>query len=284
MSATTTKPAPEPVDNQLSHDESAEPIVRVRDLSTRFKKQWIHQHLDLDVRDGEILALVGASGSGKTTLLRQIIGLERPNSGAVEVFGINIHQAAYSSREFRRRLRSRWGVLFQHGALFSALSVFDNIAFPLRELKMLQEPMIKRLVMLKLTMVGLDAPLVADQMPSELSGGMVKRVALARALATEPDLLLLDEPTSGLDPVSSEQFVALLKQLQMQLGLTTIMVTHDLDTIADLCDRVAVLSDKKVAAIGKPSEVAKIELDFVQDFFNGHRGRRTFSGTAVSAR
>lgn len=259
--------------NTADHHEH---IINVQKLSTRLNRKWIHRDLDLQVRRGEILALVGASGAGKTTLLREIIGLETPRSGCVEVFGINVQEAAYESREFRRRLRSRWGVLFQHGALFSALNVFDNIAFPLRELKLLDQKLIKRLVMMKLTMVGLSAD-VATRMPAELSGGMIKRVGLARALATEPELLLLDEPTSGLDPVSSEQFVALLQRLQTQLNITTVMVTHDLDILADLCDRVAVLAQQKVFAIDTPSEVAKIELDFIQEFFNGHRGQRTFA-------
>ena len=218
----------------------SEPIIEVKNLWTRFGRQVVHRDLSLVVNRGEIMSLVGGSGSGKTVLLRQMLGLETPARGQVCVFGRTLHEG---DREEMRELRNRWGVLFQHGALFSALNVFDNVAVPLRELKTLDEGVIRELVLLKLCMVSID-PRHADKMPAELSGGMVKRVALARALALEPELLFLDEPTAGLDPDRSESFVKLIQGLQRELKLTVVMITHDLDTLIALSDRVAVLADQ----------------------------------------
>ncbi|MDY6942259.1 MAG: ATP-binding cassette domain-containing protein [Pseudomonadota bacterium] len=250
---------------------TSEAVIQLKDITTRFGRHLIHDGISLDLLRGEVLGLVGGSGSGKTTLLREMIGLLTPSAGEVRVFG---HELGGASRKTQEALRRRWGVLFQHGALFSALSVFDNIALPLRELKQLDEGLICRLVNLKLELVGLstkDGP----KLPAALSGGMIKRVALARALALEPELLLLDEPTSGLDPVTSELFVKLIDDLRRELGLTVALVTHDLDTLKDLCDRIAVLADRRLVAIGPLEEVVRVDHAFIQSYFHGRRGRRT---------
>ncbi len=247
-----------------------EAVISLRGIVTRFDDRLIHDGIDLEVRRGEVLALVGGSGSGKTTLLRAMIGLQRPQAGEVAVFGRDM--LAVRGAELAA-LRRRWGVLFQHGALFSALPVADNIAFPLRELKRLRRAEIDRLVLRKLMQVGLQAEDGA-LLPAELSGGMIKRAALARSLALEPELLLLDEPTAGLDPVASEQFVALIRRLRTDLGLTVVMVTHDLDTIRDLCDRIAVLAERRIVALGSLAEVTAIRHPFVRDYFLGTRGAR----------
>ena len=245
-----------------AHDESM-PVVRIRNLSTHFGSVEVHRDIDLDVNAGEVLGLVGGSGSGKTTLLREMVGLLKPGSGEVRLFG----QSVFDADPVRRRaLRRRFGVLFQHGALFSALSTFDNIAFPLRELRCLDEPLIGELVRLKLSMVELE-PRHGHLMPSELSGGMVKRVALARALALEPELLVLDEPTAGLDPDLADNFVRLIDMLQKQLGFTVVMVTHDLDTLAGLASHVAVLAEQRIIACGRPAEVLAVDHPFIRNFF-----------------
>lgn len=253
-----------------------ENIIEIRKLWKVYDSFIVLQEVDLDVRRGEIVSLVGGSGSGKTTLLRQIIGLERPTKGSVRVFGTLMddtadHQAADA--------RNRWGMLFQHGALFSSLTVFDNIALPLRELKTLAEDLIHDLVMLKLNMVGLKS-MDAEKMPADLSGGMVKRVALARALALEPELLFLDEPTAGLDPESCESFVSLIRTLQQALELTIVMVTHDLDTLFELSTRVAVLADKRVIINAPIREVLAMPHPFIQKFFLGERGQRAMAALA----
>ena len=248
----------------------SEPVIGVRNLWTRFGRQIVHRDINLTVYRGEILALVGGSGSGKTTLLRQMLGLERPGRGEVCVFGKSLHK---SDPDELLKLRRRSGVLFQEGALFSALTVFDNIALPMRELKTFEEDFIGDLVLLKLQSVGIEAK-HASKMPAELSGGMVKRVALARALALEPELLFLDEPTAGLDPDRSESFVQLLRGLHRELCLTVVMVTHDLDTLAALADRVAVLCEQKLIAVGPVREVAQNAHQFICNFFQGERGRR----------
>ena len=248
----------------------APPIIRIRDLWTQFDQFVIHQDLNLEVQQGEILSLVGGSGSGKTTLLRQMLGLERPTRGRVEVFGEDIHGIGGAQM---RRLRNRWGMLFQHGALFSALTALDNVAQPMRELRALPEDLIRDAALLKLDMVGIT-PKDAQKMPADLSGGMVKRVALARALALEPELLFLDEPTAGLDPDLSESFVSLIRSLHQQMRLTVVMVTHDLDTLFALSTKIAVLADKRVIALGSPGEVITLPHSFIQRFFLGERGQR----------
>lgn len=246
------------------------PVIRVRDLSTRFGEVWIHRGVNLEIARGEMVSLVGGSGSGKTTLLRQMIGLLTPTEGSIELFGEPLFGGGVD-RE--RALRRRFGVLFQHGALFSAFNVFDNIAFPLRELKRYDEETIHDLVMLKLSMVEL-LPRHGRLMPAELSGGMVKRVALARALALEPELLLLDEPTAGLDPDRSDSFVRLIRMLGQELGLTVVLVTHDIDTLSALSTRVAVLADHTILAYGSTDEIIRVDHPFIRNFFLSERSAR----------
>jgi phospholipid/cholesterol/gamma-HCH transport system ATP-binding protein len=244
-------------------------ICDLQNICTQFGDNVVHDNLNLQVRRGDILALVGRSGCGKTTLLRHIIGLTKPKSGSILVFGENLQ---LMDRIAQRRLMNRFGVLFQQGALFSALSVFDNIAFPLRELKQFDESVIYQLVMHKLALVELD-PHYADLLPAEISGGMVKRVGLARALALEPELLVLDEPTAGLDPDRSHNFIDLVKQLKESLGLTVLFVTHDMDTLASLAERVVVLEEKHVIADCSLHELAEIDHPFVINFFQSIRSR-----------
>ncbi len=246
-------------------------VVNINKLWTVFRTPQaqfvIHKDLDLTIERGEILSLVGGSGTGKTTLLRQILGLETPAKGTVHVLG------APASQIGARGAASRVGMLFQRGALFSAFSVLDNIAFPLRELGTLPEDLIRDCALVKLQMVGLG-PEHATKMPSDLSGGMVKRVALARALIMDPPLLLLDEPTAGLDPESSDSFVELLRGLHKELGLTVVMVTHDLDTLFELSTQVAVLAQQRVIVKAPAREVIQFEHPFIHEFFLGPRGQR----------
>ena len=252
----------------------AAPVIRIENLCTRFGDVVVHQDLNLEVAAGELVALVGGSGSGKTTLLRQMLGLERPSSGSVQVLGEDVHKA---DGEQLQKLRNRWGMLFQHGALFSSLNAFDNIAQPLRELRVLPEELIRDCVLLKLQMAGLSAQ-DGMKMPSELSGGMVKRVALARALALEPELLFLDEPTAGLDPNLSDSFVELIQSLRREMPLTLVMVTHDLDTLFSLSTKIAVLADKRVIAMDTPQHIVQLQHPFAQEFFHGARGLRAMQG------
>jgi phospholipid/cholesterol/gamma-HCH transport system ATP-binding protein len=247
----------------------ADTVIDIRGLWTQFGEVTVHRDLDMQVRRGEIISLVGGSGSGKTTLLRQMLGLERPARGSVRIFGSDINGDEGSLKQ----LRNRWGMLFQQGALFSALTTFDNVALPLRELRVLPEELVRPAVLLKLSMVGLT-PQDALKMPADLSGGMIKRVALARALVMEPELMFLDEPTAGLDPDLSESFVSLISTLHRELGLTVVMVTHDLDTLFALSTRIAVLADKRVIANGPPADIVKLDHPFIHQFFLGERGLR----------
>jgi phospholipid/cholesterol/gamma-HCH transport system ATP-binding protein len=245
----------------------SELVAEISNLTTRMGGHVIHRDLDLRLERGNILALVGGSGSGKTTLLRTLIGLQRPVQGEVRLFGVSLASASpVDLQQVRRRL----GALFQGGALFSALRIFDNIALPLRELHRLDEAMIRDLVMLKLHLVELD-PHVAEKAPSQLSGGMVKRAALARALALDPELLVLDEPTAGLDPDRAKSFVRLIKTLSAELNLTVFMVTHDLDTLTTLATRVAVLAEQRVIAHGPLEEVLRVDHPFIERFFGSNR-------------
>ena len=249
------------------------PVVEITNLWTRFGRTVVHQDLNLAIERGEILSIVGGSGTGKTVLLRQMLGLERATRGCVRVFGEDITKADSAHLQ---QLRNHWGMLFQQGALYSALTVFQNIAQPLRELRTLPVDLIRDAVLLKMDMVGLG-PEHANKMPSDLSGGMIKRVALARALALEPKLLFLDEPTAGLDPDLSETFVALIKSLHRELGLTVVMVTHDLDSLFALSSRIAVLAEKHVIAIGTTREVIAVDHPFIKQFFLGERGKRALT-------
>ena len=246
------------------------PIIEIKGLQTRFGNHIVHDNLDMIVEQGEILSIIGGSGTGKTTLIRQILGLERPAKGTVKVFGEDVHKA---NEEQLQSLRNRWGMLFQQGALFSALTVYDNVAQPLREFRSLPESLIREAVMLKLSMLELT-PEDANKMPADLSGGMIKRVGLARALVLEPELIFLDEPTAGLDPVLSESFVSLIQSLHETLKLTVVMITHDLDTIFELSSQIAVLADRHVIAKGTPQEVMKVNHPFIEEYFMGGRGGR----------
>ena len=246
------------------------PVVEIRKLWTVFKSpegdQVVHRDLDLVIQRGEVLSLVGGSGTGKTVLLRQMLGLEQPTKGDVKVLGEPPGKLSATGA-------ANVGMLFQHGALFSAFSVLENIAFPLRELKLLPDELIRDAAMVKLQMVGLG-PENAGRSPSELSGGMIKRVALARALIMDPPLLLLDEPTAGLDPESADELCDLLRGLHRELGLTVVMVTHDLDTLFDLSTRIAVLADHKVIVTGEARDVIAYPHPFIHQYFLGGRGQR----------
>ncbi|MDR0439835.1 MAG: ATP-binding cassette domain-containing protein [Candidatus Accumulibacter sp.] len=248
---------------------SSGPVIEIAGVTTRFGGNLIHDDISLTVERGQILCLVGGSGSGKTTLLREIIGLLAPARGTVRLFG---HPVLDPDPRVRRDVRRRFGMLFQQGALFSAFNVFDNLAFPLRELRLLDEDLIHDLVFIKLSMIELE-PRHAYLMPAELSGGMMKRVALARALSLEPELLVLDEPTAGLDPDLADSFVRLIGTLQKQLGFTVAMVTHDLDTLARLATRVAVLAERRIIADGSPAGVLDVDHPFVRNFFCSEHAR-----------
>jgi len=248
-------------------------VIQIEGLWTQFDDHVVHRDLDLVVMAGEVVSLVGGSGSGKTTLMRQMLGLETPARGSVKIFGIPLQG---SPARTLKKIRKRWGVLFQQGALYSALSVYDNIALPLRELRVFDEDFIRDLVMLKLDMVGIERR-HAGKMPADLSGGMVKRIALARALVLEPELVFLDEPTAGLDPDRSDSFVRLIEALHSKLGFTVVMVTHDLDTLVSLSNKVAVLAEQRVLVYGPLEEVARTDHPFIHSFFLGERGLRALS-------
>ncbi len=252
--------------------EDAPPIL-VRRLQSRFGEHLIHDGLDLTVRKGEVLGVVGGSGTGKTVLLNTIIGLRPPDAGEVRVFGMNPH----GSTAERAAIDRRWGVLFQQGALFSSLSVKDNVAAPLFEHTRLPTDLIGELAELKIALAGLPAE-AAGKFPAELSGGMRKRASLARALALDPELLFLDEPTAGLDPIGGEAFDTLIRNLSDSLGLTVFMITHDLDSLYAICDRVAVIADKKVVAVGPISELEKSDHPWIKEYFLGPRGRAARGG------
>ena len=254
-------------------------VVEIEGLRTGYGRHIVHDGLDLSVRQSEVFSLVGGSGSGKTTLLRHILGLEVPLQGAIRVLGRSPLGGDFDQW---RGLRRRWGVLFQGGALYSALSVFDNIALPLRELRARDETQVRERVHRKLEQVGLTGA-DADKMPAQLSGGMVKRVALARALILDPELLFLDEPTAGLDPARSKAFVALIKSLRDALDLTVMMITHDLDTLVELSDRVGVLVNGRLVAIGPLDEIERLEHPCVHSFFLGVTGRHALAGRTAGA-
>jgi len=251
----------------------ANTVVEVRRLLNKIGDFVLHRDLDFDVRAGEVMTLVGGSGSGKTQLVRVILGLKRPNGGSVQVFGVTWDDPSYARV---RAARERMGMLFQNGALYSAFTVYQNVAFPLRERGGLDEDAVRAIVYSKLTQVELE-PAHAELLPANLSGGMVKRVALARALALSPELLILDEPTAGLDPDRSDSFVRLIKRLRTENRFAVLMVTHDLDTLNDLSDRVSVLADQHIIASGPIDQVRAVPHRFIENFFGGERGRRAFT-------
>jgi len=251
-------------------------VIHVQGLTTAFGSKVIHDHLDLDVTRGEVLGLVGGSGTGKSVLMRTIIGLNRPREGQIEVLGQKVMEAEGAKM---RALEMRWGVLFQEGALFSSMTVAENIQVPLREYTGMDQGLMDEIAAIKLSMVGLPEDAGAKY-PSELSGGMKKRAGLARALALDPELLFLDEPTSGLDPISANMFDELIGDLQKSLGLTVVMVTHDLDSLRAVCDRIAVLVNKKVKT-GTIEELRKDPDPWIQDYFSGPRGRAALAGKAA---
>ena len=244
-------------------------VVRVRDLVVGFGDAVVLDHLSLDVRRGEILGFVGASGSGKSVLLRTIIGLLPKRQGSIEVAGTDVDKASLQELQ---AIMHHWGVLFLQGALFSSLTVRQNIQFPMRENLIISDRLLDEMAMAKLEMVGLS-PLDAEKFPAELSGGMTKRVALARALALDPEILFLDEPTSGLDPISGGEFDSLIKTLQRTLGFTVFMVTHDLDSLHTVCDRIAVLADGQIVVEGPMSAILASEHPWVKAYFRGKRTR-----------
>jgi phospholipid/cholesterol/gamma-HCH transport system ATP-binding protein len=243
-------------------------VISVRDLVVGFGETLVLDHLSLDVRAGEIMGVVGGSGAGKSVLLRTIIGLLPKRHGTIEVLGVDLDEADYAER---RALERRWGVLFQQGALFSSLTVLQNVQFPMRENLKLSQRLMDEMALAKLEMVGLTAA-DAEKFPAELSGGMTKRAALARALALDPEIVFLDEPTSGLDPISAGDFDALIKTLQKTLGLTVFMVTHDLESLYTVCDRIAVLADGKIVVVGPMSTMLESTHPWVHTYFQGKRG------------
>ncbi len=245
------------------------PLVEIRGLVNRFGRQSVHENLDLDIQPGEILGVVGGSGTGKSVLLRSIVGLRRPNEGSVRVFGEELENL---DEQRRSQVERRFGVLFQRGALFSSLTVTENVALPLIEHAGLSRDDAEHLAEVKLALAGLP-PDAGDKFPAELSGGMVKRAALARALALDPDILFLDEPTAGLDPIGAAAFDQLILTLRDALGLSVFLVTHDLDTLYTICDRIAVLAEKRVLVADTLERVAATDNQWIQDYFHGPRGR-----------
>ena len=248
---------------------SAAPIIRVRDLKVAFGSSVVLEHLNLDIPKGEVVGVIGPSGCGKSVLLRAITGLKSPESGSVEVFGERLETL---SRDERTAIERRWGIMFQDGALFSNLTVRENVMVPMKEHTQLSRPLMHDLADMKIRISGLAAS-AGDKYPSDLSGGMRKRAALARALALDPELLFLDEPTAGLDPITAAAFDTLVRSLQRALGLTVFLVTHDVDTLYATCDRIVVLGEKKVLAVGTIPELREVDHPWIQEYFSGPRGR-----------
>ncbi len=258
-----------------------EPIIRVRGLVNRFGAQLVHDQLDLDVMPGEILGVVGGSGTGKSVLMRSILGLRRPNEGSIEVLGVD---ARSQEDQVRHHIEQNTGVLFQDGALFSSLTVGENVQVPLKEYHPnLPGSLLYELALLKVRLSGLPAEAI-DKLPAELSGGMRKRAGVARALALDPPLLFLDEPTAGLDPIGAAAFDRLIRTLQQALGLTVFLITHDLDTLYAICDRIAVLADRKVVACAPIAEIERLEHPWVRDYFHGPRARAAQTAQAAAGR
>ena len=246
-----------------------EAVISLRGIRNQFGSHVVHDGLDLDVYRGEILGVVGGSGTGKSVLLRSIAGLQRPAAGSVTVLGTDVRTA---DEDARRALEARWGVMFQDGALFSALNVRENVEVPMRAVPGLDPGIRRALADLKISMSGLPY-LAGDKYPSELSGGMRKRAGLARALALDPEIVFLDEPTAGLDPIGAADFDILIKELSRSLGLTVFLVTHDLDTLHAICDRIAVLAEKKVLVTGTMAQMLEVDHPWVHEYFHGPRAR-----------
>ena len=254
---------------QSTAQTTVENIIEINNLSTRFGKHVVHSEINLEIRRAEIFALIGGSGSGKSTLLREMILLHRPDSGSIRVLGVDLQKLGDDEA---LALRQRWGVMFQHGGLFGSLTVTENVGLPLREHTALADVLIDEIAAWKLAMTGLK-PEVGAQYPSELSGGMMKRASLARALALDPELLFLDEPTAGLDPDSAGGVDELVLKLRDLFGLTIVMITHDLDLLWQVADRVAVLAEGKVQGVGSMSELSRMDHPGIRKFFDGARGR-----------
>ncbi len=249
---------------------SEAPIITVRGLRNSFGEEVVHEGLELDVQRGEILGVVGGSGTGKSVLMRSIIGLQTPDEGEIEVLGENM---VGRDEDEAKNIRRRWGILFQNGALFSTLTVAENVEVPIHEyFPYLKPPLLDEIASYKIAMSGLPAD-AGPKYPAELSGGMRKRAGLARALALDPELLFLDEPTAGLDPIGAAAFDELIRSLKKKLELTVFLITHDLDTLHTICDRVAVIADQKVVAVGTIPELLSLEHPWIQEYFNGPRGR-----------
>jgi phospholipid/cholesterol/gamma-HCH transport system ATP-binding protein len=272
---TRNAPAGPRTDPTAGRPAEAHPAIRVRDLKTQFGTQVIHEHLDLDVRTGEVLGVVGGSGTGKSVLMKEIIGLIRPAGGTIEVLGQDMESASPAER---RAIQRRWGVMFQDGALFSSLTVAENIEVPLKEHTRLPRDLIDDIARVKVAMAGLP-PDSCRKYPSELSGGMRKRAALARALAMDPEILFLDEPTAGLDPIGASAFDELIGELQASLKLTVFMVTHDLDSLHAICDRIAVLIDKHIV-VDTIEALMALSQPWIHDYFHGVRGRAALASHA----
>ncbi|WP_300381532.1 ABC transporter ATP-binding protein [Henriciella sp.] len=255
---------------------SEDVAIRIRGLKTAYGSTVVHENLDLDVRQGEVIGVIGPSGTGKSVLLRAIVGLKTPEDGTVEVYGDDVTGL---QGDAMRRVQDRWGIMFQDGALFSNLTVRENVMVPMKEHTRLSKDFMMQLADQKLRMAGLQTS-AGDKFPSDLSGGMRKRAALARALALDPPILFLDEPTAGLDPITAGAFDKLVRDLQRALSLTVFLVTHDLDTLAATCDRIAVLGEKRVIATGTMKELRAIDHPWLQDYFSGPRGRAAETGAS----
>lgn len=262
----------------MSARDATDDVIRVAGVTTRFGDAVIHDGIDLTVRRGEVMGVVGGSGSGKSVLLREIIALHRPNAGRIELLGQDVHRLGRAERD---ALLARTGVLFQDGALFSALTVAENIMVPMREHLDYPESLMRELAALKITMVGL-APRAGALYPAELSGGMRKRAGLARALALDPEIVFLDEPTAGLDPVGAASFDALIKSLRRSLGITVYMITHDLDSLAGICDRIAVLLDRRIR-VGTLDDHRADPHPWMRAYFRGPRARAAEAATPDAA-
>jgi phospholipid/cholesterol/gamma-HCH transport system ATP-binding protein len=256
-------------------DKETDIVIRVQGLRNAFGTHVVHEDLDIEVRRGEIIGVVGGSGTGKSVLLRTIAGLQRPTAGSVDVLGVDVLNA---DEQTRSALEARWGVMFQDGALFSSLTVRENVEVPMRAIDGLNPDIRRHLADLKIPLTGLPY-LAGDKYPSELSGGMRKRAGLARTLALDPEIVFLDEPTAGLDPIGATAFDNLIKGLSEAMGLTVFLVTHDLDTLHAVCDRIAVLAEKKVLVTGTMQEMLRVDHPWVHDYFHGPRARAALDAT-----